>query len=405
MEIEILKLSFIFLVIIVCVLLKRSIGEAMGIAIICVIILYRIPIKQTAMLMGRSVYEKETLLLISNFLMVTFIQRIMEKRRLLDRAELALERLSGNRRMVCMITPVIIGFLPAAGAVNICGKIVNDTVKDDLTVEEKTFVASYYRHISESFSPTYSGILLALTITGVSAGAFVAGMIPLVIILMILGNVFYLQKIDKRYGTDRDDYNKAEEWKQLWHCFWPLIISVVIVVMFDLSVVVVLPVVIIAAIILYRLTKEEIIEYAKSSVETRVIINTIMLMIFRNLLMYTGVVERLPLLFEGTGLREFAAYGIIMFLGTMMVGANAMIVLILPLVFSTVTGAGVAMLVFLMTISYVAMQISPAHICLTIATEYFRVSWIDLVKKTLPVIGAFLLVVFGYYLFLVQLGL
>lgn len=35
--------------------------------------------------------------------------------------KLALQRISGDRRMVCVIAPVIIGFLPSAGAVNICG--------------------------------------------------------------------------------------------------------------------------------------------------------------------------------------------------------------------------------------------------------------------------------------------
>ena len=404
MTIEILKLALVFLVIITCVLLKRSIGEAMGMAILCVIITYGIPVKQAAVLMGKSVYEKEPLLLIGNFLLVTFIQRIMEKRGLLERAELALERLSGNRRLVCMVAPVVIGFLPAAGAVNICGKIVDDTVGDDLTVEEKTFVASYYRHISESFSPTYSGILLALTITGVSAGAFVAGMVPLVIILLILGNVFYLRKFDKKYKGVRKEYSEAEEWKQLWHCFWPLVISVLVVIIFNLSVIMVLPVVILVAIIIYRLTGKEIIEYAKSSVEIRVIINTVLLMMFRNILMHTGVIERLPLLFEGSFLPEFAVYGIIMLIGTFMAGANAMTVLILPLAFSTVADAGVSMLIFLMSISYAVMQIAPSHICLTIATEYFKVSWLDLVKKTLPVIGIFLAVIVIYYMFLIQIG-
>ena len=76
---------------------------------------------------------------------------------------MALQRLSGDRRMVCVIAPVIIGFLPSAGAVNICGAIEDKATGKDLDVEEKTFVTSYYRHISESFSPTYNAILLALS--------------------------------------------------------------------------------------------------------------------------------------------------------------------------------------------------------------------------------------------------
>lgn len=231
------------------------------------------------------------------------------------------------------------------------------------------------------------------------------GMIPLVIILMVLGNAFYLRKINKNYGESRGEYNKREEWKQLWFCFWPLIISVVIVVAFNLSVIVVLPAVIIAAILLYRLSRTEVLEYAKSSIETRVIINTIMLMIFRNLLMYTGIIERLPSIFAGSGLSEVAVYGLIMLLGTFIGGANAMVVLILPLAFSSIADAGVALLIYLMSIAYAVMQIAPSHICLSIATEYFNVSWIALARKTLPVIGVFLLILVAYYLCLVWLGL
>lgn len=100
--------------------------------------------------------------------------------------------------MVCVIAPVIIGFLPSAGAVNICGAIVDKATGKDLDVEEKTFVTSYYRHISESFSPTYNAILLALSITAVSTGQFVLFMAPMVVVLLVLGYVFYLREAVER---------------------------------------------------------------------------------------------------------------------------------------------------------------------------------------------------------------
>lgn len=399
-----LKLIIIFGIIMGGVLLKRGLGESIVVAGMATIILFQIPLHTAVGLIVHSVYEKETLLMVGNFILVTFIQRIMENRQLLERAELALERISGNRRLVCMVTPIVIGFLPSAGAVNICGKIVNDTVGEDLDVQERLFVTSYYRHISESFSPTYNAILLALSITGVSTGSFVLCMIPMVVVLLALGYVFYLKKIDKNYNHEGQSFDKAEEYKQLLFCFWPLFLCILIVILFNLSVIQVMPVIILAAIGIYRLSFCEIVQYSKTCVEKRIIVNTVVLMMFKNLLTYTGVIETLPMVFENTNLPAFAAYGLIMFLGTIVSGANAMIVLLIPLAFSVVPGAGTALLVFLMAISYIAMQISPTHICLTIVTEYFQESWGNLVKKTLPIVGIFLVILHGYYLLLLQVG-
>lgn len=170
MQTEFIKLAVIFIVIMVMVLAKLKLRDAMIVAILLTVILFGIPLGDAAKLMIQSVYEKDTLLVVGSFILVTFLQRIMENRKLLERAEMALQRLSGDRRMVCVIAPVIIGFLPSAGAVNICGAIVDKATGKDLDVEEKTFVTSYYRHISESFSPTYNAILLALSITAVSTG-------------------------------------------------------------------------------------------------------------------------------------------------------------------------------------------------------------------------------------------
>ena len=151
MQTEFIKLAVIFIVIMVMVLAKLKLRDAMIVAILLTVILFGIPLGDAAKLMIQSVYEKDTLLVVGSFILVTFLQRIMENRKLLERAEMALQRLSGDRRMVCVIAPVIIGFLPSAGAVNICGAIVDKATGKDLDVEEKTFVTSYYRHISESF--------------------------------------------------------------------------------------------------------------------------------------------------------------------------------------------------------------------------------------------------------------
>ena len=404
MQMEFFKLAVIFVVIMAMVLMKRQLRDAMIAAILLTVILFQIPIGKAVKMMVTSIYEKDTLLVIGSFILVTFLQRIMEERKLLERAELALQRVSGDRRLVCVIAPVIIGFLPSAGAVNICGAIVDKATGNDLDIEEKTFVTSYYRHISESFSPSYNAILLALSITAVSTGKFVLYMVPMVIVLLVLGYLGYLRKLSKGYGNTGEVFDKKEEFKQLLYCFWPLVLCIVLVIALNLSVIKVLPFIILLSIIVYKLSAREVLAFAKTSVEWRIIFNTIILMMFKNILTYTGAVGRLPDLFEGSAIPQFAAFGIIMFMGTIISGANSMIVLLIPLAFASIPNAGAALLMYLMSLSYAAMQISPTHICLAIITEYFHVSWGQLMKKTLPVILVFVVILTGYYMMLSGLG-
>ena len=350
MQTEFIKLAVIFIVIMVMVLAKLKLRDAMIAAILLTVILFGISLGDAAKLMIQSVYEKDTLLVVGSFILVTFLQRIMENRKLLERAEMALQRLSGDRRMVCVIAPVIIGFLPSAGAVNICGAIVDKATGKDLDVEEKTFVTSYYRHISESFSPTYNAILLALSITAVSTGQFVLFMAPMVVVLLVLGYVFYLRKLSKGYEASEDEMiDKKEEFKQLLYCFWPLVLCIVLVIALNLSVIKVLPFIIVLSIIVYRLSLKEVLDFAKTSVEWRIIFNTIILMMFKNILTYTGAIGRLPDLFDGSAIPQFAAFGII--------------------------------------------------------TEYFQVSWGQLMKKTIPVIVVFVVILTGYYVLLSGFGI
>lgn len=404
MQMEFFKLAVIFVVIMAMVLMKRQLRDAMIAAILLTVILFQIPIGKAAKMIVTSIYEKDTLLVIGSFILVTFLQRIMEERKLLERAELALQRVSGDRRLVCVIAPVIIGFLPSAGAVNICGAIVDKATGNDLDIEEKTFVTSYYRHISESFSPTYNAILLALSITAVSTGKFVLYMVPMVIVLLVLGYLGYLRKLSKGYGNTGEVFHKKEEFKQLLYCFWPLVLCIVLVIALNLSVIKVLPFIILLSIVVYKLSAKEVLEFAKLSFEWRIIFNTVILMMFKNILTYTGAIGRLPDLFAGSAIPQFAAFGIIMFLGTIISGANSMIVLLIPLAFASIPNGGAALLMYLMSLSYAAMQISPTHICLAIITEYFNVSWGQLMKKTLPIILVFVVILTGYYMMLSGLG-
>lgn len=181
-------------------------------------------------------------------------------------------------------------------------------------------------------------------------------------------------------------------------------LCIVLVIALNLSVIKVLPFIIVLSIIVYRLSLKEVLDFAKTSVEWRIIFNTIILMMFKNILTYTGAIGKLPDLFAGSAIPQFAAFGIIMFLGTIISGANSMIVLLIPLAFASIPHAGAGLLVYLMALSYAAMQISPTHICLAIITNISGYPG-QLMKKTIPVIVVFVVILTGYYVLLSGFGI
>lgn len=98
--------------------------------------------------------------------------------------------------------------------------------------------------------------------------------------------------------------DKKEEFKQLLYCFWPLVLCIVFVIALNLSVIKVLPFIIVLSIIVYRLSLKEVLDFAKTSVEWRIIFNTIILMMFKNILTYTGAIGKLPDLFAGSAIHS-----------------------------------------------------------------------------------------------------
>lgn len=392
-----LKLALVFLSVVVLIKLKKPLSFSIAVASVITVLIYGIPLEKAAVIAGKSLISSATIMVIVTCYLITFLQRMMEQQGDLDLAQRSMSRIFNNRRVNASVTPAFIGLLPSPGAIFIAGSMVDKACGDYLSKEDKTFVASFFRHIPESFLPTYSSIILACQLTGIQMGSFVLGMIPMVAVLMLLGYYFYLRKLPKETGEAPSE-NKAADVKSLLVSLWPIIFVIVAIVGFHISVYVAT----LAAIVLYffigKFKVQDVLPYFLSAWEWKIVINTFVVMIFKDLLTYTNVISALPDLFAQLPIPAFLVFGLIVFVGSIVAGSLAMITLCIPMAFAAIPGAGLPLMLFLMSITYVAMQVSPTHICLTLASEYFETSFGDLVKRTLPVIGVFLVILTFYYL-------
>ena len=399
MCLDIAKLLVAFAVVIVLINRKRPLNQSMLVGAILLILLFRIPLKSTCSMALTALTSKSTWSVISSFVLITFLQRILEKRELLRSAEISLTRLCPDRRVVAMLAPVIIGFLPSPGTATVCGSIVKSTVGDDLTTDEAMFVTSYYRHIPESFFPTYSPIILGLELTGIATGSFLLCMLPVVVMLVLLGYVFYLRKLSPvgKDASATESVQVGKELGQLFYSLWTILGSIVAIVAFNLPVYLVLPVVNLLAVLVYRIPIRQLPRLIAGSFELRLILNTIVIMLFRELLIYTDVIAQLPQLFAPLPFPPWLIFALVVFLGSLLAGANTMVALIYPAAFAAIPGGGVPLLMLLTATGYIAMQMSPTHICLPIVAEYFHRDLGDLIRKTAPVAAVFLILVSLYY--------
>ena len=399
---DIIKLLLIFVCIIAVIKLNKPLYISIAAGAAATIVLFGINPITALKLIVIGAFRKDTVYLVLAFYTITFLQRMLEKRDHLLMAEEALNNLFNSRRVNAMVAPLIIGLLPSAGAVLIAAPIVDNAGGDDITKEEKTFLTSYFRHIPESFLPTYSSILLALNLSGVDMTAFVAGMLPMVIIQFYLGYFFYGRKIPKIIETP-ESRDRMEEIKKLAVSLWSIALSIVIILVFKISVHLAVVPVILLSFILNRFSFKEIKPMFISAFETKLIVTTVVTMIFREVLTYTGVIERLPDYFSILPVSSVVVFALIFFFGPLIAGSQAIIALGVPLAYAAIPDGGAVLLILLMCMLYISMQISPTHICLAIITEYNGTSFIDLVRKTMPVLLTFVLIsaVYSYLLFLI----
>ena len=358
---------------------------------------------QTLKIAFFSTISQTTIALLLSFYSITFLQRMLEKRGHLILAEKSLSRLFNSRRVNATLTPFIIGLLPSAGAVIIAAPIVDNAGGDFISKEDKAFLTSYFRHISEAFLPTYSSIILALKLSGIDMTAFVLAMLPMIFTLFMLGYFFYARKIPKETGMP-DSTDKMEDTRNLIRSLWTIALTITIILVFKWQVYLAVIPVIIFNFFINKFSFKEIAPMFISAFESKLLFSTVVVMIFKDVLTYTGLISRLPAAFAVLPIPTVVIFALVFLFGSIVAGSQAVIALSMPLAFAAIPDGGLAMMVLLMCMTYIAMQISPAHICLTIVTEVFHTSFIDLVKKTLPVLVSYLVIVsaYSYLLYLFQ---
>ncbi len=393
---EILYLVIVFVIIIAVLWMKKPLFMAITGGIIAVVLLFGVPLADALRVFGEQTVSGDTVNVLLSFYFVTFLQKMLERRDRLREAQKSFNSLLRNRRLNVVISSSILGLLPSAAVMTICADMVDQTCGDYLDPREKMAVACYYRHIPEMFLPTFSAILLALTLSGVNAGLFVISMIPMVLAAWALMYVFYLRKLPAPMPGPEGMASKKRELMNLLKNLWSLAAVMLVIIIFNLSVCVATPLVIAVNFVVDHFHMGDIPGLLRESVEPVLLGNMYLIMLFKGIITYTGVVGLLPGFFGQFPISITLIFGLIFFFGSIISGSQAIIALCLPMAMIAIPEGGLPLLVMLMCIAWGAMQISPTHVCSFVAAEFFHTSLGDLVIRLLPVVLVFCVISYGY---------
>ena len=163
-----IKVLIIFVVILALLNKRLPLYLAMIFGSLLMIVMFRLPLAtagQTALhtLTGWDVWSVNLAMYVISVLVYE-----LDLRHRFEDAQRAMNGLMRdpwrNTSLACMF----IGLMQGPATVTICGGMVDTMAGDHLKNDEKAAVATYLRHIPEAMVPTFTGVIVACSISGIS---------------------------------------------------------------------------------------------------------------------------------------------------------------------------------------------------------------------------------------------
>ena len=168
-----------------------------------------------------------SLLLIVGLLMV--MSRIMESAGQMRRLVSTFTRLTHDPRIVGSVMTAMVGLLPMPGGALFSAPLVDTSLSgQNVSVEQKTLVNYWFRHIWEYWWPLYPGAVLAMALLKVQTWPYIAFMSPLTLVTAIIGIVFILRPMGKLPSSGEEERSWSTSMSFLWEMMPILVVILVI---------------------------------------------------------------------------------------------------------------------------------------------------------------------------------
>lgn len=393
-----IKVLIIFVVILALLNKRLPLYLAMIFGSLLMIVMFRLPLAtagQTALhtLTGWDVWSVNLAMYVISVLVYE-----LDLRHRFEDAQRAMNGLMRDPRLNTSLAYMFSGLMQGPATVTICGGMVDTMAGEHLKNDEKAAVATYLRHISEAMVPTFTGVIVACSISGISISSFFVWMLPMALLTLLAIYLVYLRRVPRTVGeTGR---SKKECVRLLLRSLWSLLLAIAVIIVFSLPTWAVVAVVAAVNALVEKFSAQEVRDAVVKGFGLKSLLGITMTYVFKDLLVLSGVIDVLPTYFEHLPIPVFLVLVILYAFGTLVAGSSAAAAAFIPLAYTMIPDGGAFLLALLMNVSFASSQLSPTHICTAIISDYFGVTFFATVKKLLPLFLLTVLIACGYYMLL-----
>ncbi|HSQ34354.1 MAG TPA: DUF401 family protein [Candidatus Binatia bacterium] len=389
----ILAFKFLLLIFLLILLLRWKVDLALAVFLVSLltIALFAINLKLAARSAWDGISARETLELFLIIVLVQFIGAVQKSRRMYDRLVEALNTMIRDKRLVAMVSPAIIGFLPMPGGALLSAPLVDvSTAKMKLKPAFNAFLNFWFRHDWELIWPLYAGLLLFQTLSRIPMRRIILFQLPFSVLHIVagLGVAFWYFR---RYGIGREHPGPANGIQATLRDFfsgtWPIL---AVILLFFVKVPPLLPLplhwaLLLVTVLLSVLKKVGIREigaivFAKTTIRSLLVIAAVI--IFQRLIEVSAAFDVLKTMNISLGLAVLFIF-LVSFTVAFLTGVNTAYIAIafpvlLPLIQHLPNYFYLSLYIYV--IGFAGILVSPLHLCLVLTNEYFGASLLDVYR-------------------------
>jgi integral membrane protein (TIGR00529 family) len=375
-----IKLGSIVVALIILLRLKIHLALTIFLLSAYTVVLFQINLKTALTAAGQVLVKQGTLQLFVVIVMVIYIAAVQKAKKMFDRLVSSLNSIIRDSRIVAMVSPAIVGFLPMPGGALMSAPLVEiSTKKMNLKPEFNTFLNYWFRHVWEYVWPVYVALLFFEALSGIPLKTIILYQAPFSLLNIVTGLIVSFLYF-KKHNIKREKPPKAaavsQTLKDLFEGVWPILL--VILLFFILSVPLYLSLVLVALILSFikHLKPKEIANTLFNKDMGKIILLIASVLIFKQIIEVSNAFETLRTMEVSVGMVVALCFMVSFSMG-FLTGVNSAFIVIsypilLPLIQSLPPDHFVFMSVYVYVIGFAGILLSPIHFCLVLTNEYFK---------------------------------
>jgi integral membrane protein (TIGR00529 family) len=386
------KIGSIFLALILFLRLKINLSLAIFLLAVYTVVLFQVNAGVALEAAGKTLISDRTIRLWIIIIMVLFIAAVLKSRRMYDKLISSLNSIFRDKRVVAMVAPAIVGFLPMPGGALVSAPLVDVSTRGmNLKPEFSTFLNYWSRHVWEYVWPIYAAILIFQEFSQIPLKKIILYQSPFTLLNIATGLIvvfLYFKKHHIKREVPKSGASFSRTFKDFFEGVWPILL--VILFFFILSVPLHISLILVALVVILvkQVKPREIVDilFSKTIIKTVILIGAVM--IFQQIIEVSRAFEPLSTMAVPKSMIVLFCFLVSFSMG-FLTGVNTSFIILsypilkpllqtLPAVDFFYTS------IYVYVIGFAGILASPVHLCLVLTNEYFKSSLYKVYRYLAP---------------------